>query len=142
MICTWLNMIIYIEHADPPVVFTKGNQTTLIGYDLEVYCHASANPTPNLQWLRNSSEELPESSRFFLNASHLHQNVTLLLHILNVQESDSGLYTCVATTTITGREVKSVNYTYIHVKSLDSNHLEGIILFQIFSNFIYFYHAL
>lgn len=61
---------------------------------LLIHCPAKGNPFPVITWLKDGapiSSELHPKVQFFPNAS------TILIQ--NVQEHDSGRYTCIATNT-------------------------------------------
>ncbi|XP_031428047.1 roundabout homolog 3 isoform X2 [Clupea harengus] len=74
----------------PPIIRQgPANQTLAPGATAQLQCHVMGNPLPSIQWEKDSQRILANDERISLM-----ENGTL--QIINLQETDSGTYTCVA----------------------------------------------
>ncbi|XP_043937124.1 roundabout homolog 3 isoform X2 [Protopterus annectens] len=75
----------------PPII-RRGpvNQTLTINTTAQLQCHVMGNPVPTVQWLKDGQKVVDEDPRAALLANST-------LQIANLQVTDSGLYSCVAT---------------------------------------------
>ncbi|XP_041947127.1 roundabout homolog 3 isoform X2 [Alosa sapidissima] len=74
----------------PPIIRQgPANQTLAPGVTAQLQCHVMGNPLPSIQWEKDSQRILANDERISLM-----ENGTL--QIINLQETDSGTYTCVA----------------------------------------------
>ncbi|KAJ8267099.1 hypothetical protein GJAV_G00138380 [Gymnothorax javanicus] len=74
----------------PPIIRQgPANQTLSLGATAQLQCHVMGNPSPSIQWERDGRRILGNDGRISLM-----ENGTL--QITTVQEMDSGVYTCVA----------------------------------------------
>ncbi|XP_064207142.1 roundabout homolog 3 isoform X3 [Anguilla rostrata] len=74
----------------PPIIRQgPANQTLALGATAQLQCHVMGNPSPSIQWEKDSRRILGNDARISLM-----ENGTLQITVL--QETDSGVYTCVA----------------------------------------------
>ncbi|KAJ8378643.1 hypothetical protein AAFF_G00237670 [Aldrovandia affinis] len=74
----------------PPIIRQgPANQTLPQGATAQLQCHVMGNPSPSIQWEKDGQRILGDDARITLI-----QNGTL--QIMALQETDSGVYTCVA----------------------------------------------
>ncbi|XP_075876111.1 roundabout homolog 3 isoform X2 [Nelusetta ayraudi] len=74
----------------PPIIRQgPANQTLAPGTTTQLHCHIMGNPTPSIQWEKDGQRILGNSGRISLMENGTFQ-------ITNLQETDSGVYTCLA----------------------------------------------
>ncbi|XP_030648096.1 roundabout homolog 3 [Chanos chanos] len=74
----------------PPIIRQgPANQTLAVGATAQLQCHVMGNPLPSVQWERDGQRILGDDVRISLM-----ENGTL--QITTLQETDSGAYTCIA----------------------------------------------
>ncbi|XP_068600500.1 LOW QUALITY PROTEIN: roundabout homolog 3 [Brachionichthys hirsutus] len=74
----------------PPIIRQgPANHTLVPGSTAQFHCHIMGNPIPSIQWERDGQRILGNDGR-----TSLMENGTL--QITNLQETDSGVYTCLA----------------------------------------------
>nr|XP_023690597.1 roundabout homolog 3 isoform X2 [Paramormyrops kingsleyae] len=74
----------------PPIIRQgPANQTLSLGATAQLHCHVMGNPLPSIQWEKDGQRILGNDARISLM-----ENGTL--QIAALQETDSGAYTCVA----------------------------------------------
>ncbi|KAJ8257019.1 hypothetical protein COCON_G00191710 [Conger conger] len=74
----------------PPIIRQgPANQTLAQGATAQLQCHVMGNPSPSIQWEKDGQRILGNDARISLM-----ENGTLQIAIL--QETDSGVYTCIA----------------------------------------------
>nr|XP_015193162.1 PREDICTED: roundabout homolog 3 isoform X3 [Lepisosteus oculatus]XP_015193163.1 PREDICTED: roundabout homolog 3 isoform X3 [Lepisosteus oculatus] len=74
----------------PPIIRQgPANQTLALGATAQLQCHVMGNPLPSIQWEKDGQRILGNDARISLM-----ENGTLQITLL--QETDSGVYTCIA----------------------------------------------
>uniref|UniRef100_A0A8C9TWV5 Roundabout, axon guidance receptor, homolog 3 (Drosophila) n=1 Tax=Scleropages formosus TaxID=113540 RepID=A0A8C9TWV5_SCLFO len=74
----------------PPIIRQgPANQTVALGATMHLQCHVMGNPLPSIQWEKDGQRILGNDPRISLM-----ENGTL--QITDLQETDSGAYTCIA----------------------------------------------
>ncbi|XP_051793110.1 roundabout homolog 3 isoform X2 [Acanthochromis polyacanthus] len=74
----------------PPIIRQgPANHTLAPGSTAQLHCHIMGNPIPNIQWEKDGQRILGNDGRISLMANGTFQ-------ITNLQETDSGVYTCLA----------------------------------------------
>ncbi|KAM6969933.1 roundabout homolog 3 [Aplochiton taeniatus] len=74
----------------PPIIRQgPANQTLAPGSTAQLQCHVMGNPLPSIQWEKDGQRILRNDERISLMENGTFQ-------IINLQETDSGVYTCVA----------------------------------------------
>ncbi|KAJ8280104.1 hypothetical protein GJAV_G00050580 [Gymnothorax javanicus] len=74
----------------PPIIRQgPANQTLVEGATAQLHCHVMGNPSPSIQWEKDGQRILGNDARISLM-----ENGTLQIAVL--QETDSGVYTCIA----------------------------------------------
>ncbi|XP_041658063.1 roundabout homolog 3 isoform X1 [Cheilinus undulatus] len=74
----------------PPIIRQgPANHTLAPGSTTQLHCHIMGNPTPSIQWEKDGQRILGNDGRISLMDNGTFQ-------ITNLQETDSGVYTCVA----------------------------------------------
>ncbi|KAG8293157.1 Roundabout 1 [Homalodisca vitripennis] len=87
------NQVLLKEDIPPPLMEVGPmNQTMPINASTSLSCQARGLPLPDIKWYKDGSPLTPQSDSYRIS---LWQNGTL--HIEGLQLSDSGLYTCTAT---------------------------------------------
>lgn len=95
----------FLVTARPAFVIQPQNTEVLVGESVTLECSATGHPPPRITWTRGDRTPLPEDPRVSITPSGG-------LYIQNVQQEDSGEYTCFAS------------------NSLDSIHAAALIIVQ------------
>ncbi|XP_063291497.1 roundabout homolog 3 isoform X1 [Pelobates fuscus] len=108
----------------PPIIRRgPANQTVTIDSVVQMQCHVSGNPLPSIHWLKDGLRIAASDPRFGIQ-----DNGTL--QITHLQVTDSGMYTCVATssageTTWSGFLEIQEKGSVIHVQLSEPNLVPG-----------------
>ncbi|XP_053503638.1 roundabout homolog 2-like [Ictalurus furcatus] len=74
----------------PPIIHQgPGNQTLTLGSSTELQCHVMGIPPPSIRWEK-------DGQRLTADGVHISLIENATLHISSLQETDSGMYACVA----------------------------------------------
>lgn len=95
----------FLVTARPAFVIQPQNTEVLVGESVTLECSATGHPVPRITWTKGDRTPLPEDPRVSITPSGG-------LYIQNVQQDDSGEYTCFAS------------------NSLDSIHAAALIIVQ------------
>ncbi|XP_019345707.2 roundabout homolog 3 isoform X4 [Alligator mississippiensis] len=111
------------DHIPPIICRGPINQTFAVDSTAQLQCYVTGNPVPSIQWLKDGQKVVGSDPRVSLL-----DNGTL--QITNLQVADSGLYSCVATsstgeTTWSGALVVQENGADLHVQLPEPNLLPG-----------------
>ncbi|XP_029704682.1 roundabout homolog 3 isoform X6 [Takifugu rubripes] len=77
------------DHVPPIIRQGPANHTLAPGSTIQLHCHIMGNPTPSIQWEKDGQRILGNDGRIILMENGTFQ-------ISNLQETDSGVYTCLA----------------------------------------------
>nr|XP_057942480.1 roundabout homolog 3 isoform X2 [Doryrhamphus excisus] len=77
------------DHVPPIIRQGPANHTFAPGSTAQLHCHIMGNPIPSIQWEKDGQRILTSDGRISLM-----ENGTFQIH--NLQETDSGVYTCLA----------------------------------------------
>ncbi|XP_051902180.1 roundabout homolog 3 isoform X2 [Hippocampus zosterae] len=77
------------DHVPPIIRQGPANHTYAPGSTAQLHCHIMGNPTPSIQWEKDGQRILVNDGRISLMENGTFQ-------IANLQETDSGVYTCLA----------------------------------------------
>lgn len=69
------------------------DRSAILGETIELTCKARGSVNPTINWQKDGSY-----IGFYVSGSRFHLKLSGSLQITNVQRSDSGVYTCIATT--------------------------------------------
>ena len=79
--------------ARPAFVIQPQNTEVLVGEGVTLECSATGHPPPQITWTRGDRSPVPTDPRVSITPSGG-------LYIQNVEQEDSGEYTCVASNTV------------------------------------------
>ena len=91
------------EISQPPM-----NATKVEGEDVVFSCSVDGNPSPVVTWTKNG-EELNVAANSRINVLSTHNNHSLT--ITNVNRSDAGQYTCVASNSVSSSTSSAATLT-------------------------------
>ncbi|XP_045585005.1 protogenin B isoform X2 [Procambarus clarkii] len=80
-------------------IVTPSNVTVVVGEALRLSCQIDSQPPASLTWTHDQ-QPLPQDNRYTTPFSGV-------LHITEVQRTDSGIYRCLATNSVAGKERRS-----------------------------------
>ncbi|KAM9469442.1 roundabout homolog 2 isoform 1-T1 [Clarias gariepinus] len=77
------------DFISPIIHQGPGNQTLARGSSAKLHCHVMGNPPPSIRWEK-------DGQRLSADGIHISLIENGTLHISSLQETDSGMYTCIA----------------------------------------------
>lgn len=81
------------QQAFPSV--STGSINVQQGSRMSLQCRGSGEPVPDVSWLRNG-DPVTASGRYSISEGGAGNNITSVLQVTNVEDGDTGVYTCFA----------------------------------------------
>lgn len=88
-----IQTLCFLVTARPAFVIQPQNTEVLVGESVTLECSATGHPPPRITWTKGDRTPLPEDPRVSITPSGG-------LYIQNVQQDDSGEYTCFASNSL------------------------------------------
>ena len=103
LLCLFVEFTVAPEISQPPK-----NASEVEGQDVVFSCSVDGNPSPVVTWTKNG-EELNVTANSRINVLSTNNNHSLI--ITNVNRSDAGQYTCVASNSVSSSTSSAATLT-------------------------------